>query len=275
VRVNPVGVHLAAWQAAILGVVQGLTEFLPVSSSGHLVLARGLLGVQTDGVVFEVIVHVATLCAVLWVYRVRVASLVRGMIHGRPESWRYVGLLALASVPAGIVGVAWESEIEGLFGRPPVAAALLLVTGVAVWTVGRTSPRARDPEPGAGQAMWVGIAQAAAILPGLSRSGMTLAAGSWRGVEVVALAEFSFLMSVPAIGGAALLKASDIGGALSSGALVPLAVGFGCSLAAGVFAIRFFLRTLERRTFHRFSYYCWALGLSYLLLFVVRPGLVG
>ena len=260
-------------EAAALGVVQGLTEFLPVSSSGHLVLAQALLGVSLPGVLFEITVHVATLGAVLWVYRGRVAELAAGVLGGDGPSLRYVGMLALASVPAAAAGLAARETVERTFDRPAVAALLLLVTGTIVWTLRRTAPAAEDREPGAGQALWAGLGQALALLPGISRSGTTVAAGVWRGVEAVRMAEFSFLMSVPAIGGAALLQLDGLDAATAAAAAGPLAAGFAAALVSGVAAIRLFVWTLEARTFHRFGWYCWAVGGGYLLAAWLVPGL--
>lgn len=259
-------------EAVVLGVVQGLTEFLPVSSSGHLVLAEAALGAHLPGVAFEVTVHVATLCAVLWVYRGRVGSLARGVALRERESLRYVGLLALASVPAGLAGYLARDFFEGAFQRPLWAALFLLVTGGVVWTLKRTAPSAEAERPDAGPALWAGVAQAAAILPGISRSGATVAAGVWRGVDAVAMAEFSFLMSVPAIGGAALLQLEQVGELARAGP-APLAAGFGAALLAGVLAIRVFVRMLRARSFHLFGYYCWAVGGAYLLAALFLPGL--
>lgn len=266
---------MSVLEAILLGVVQGLTEFLPVSSSGHLVLAQALLGVRLPGVVFETAVHVATLCAVLWVYRDRVVELARGVAGGEGASLRYLGMLALASVPAGVVGVAGRDFFEAAFEAPEAAAAMLLVTGGLVWTIRHTAPGAEDGEPGPAQALWAGVAQALAILPGISRSGSTVAAGVWRGVEPVRMAEFSFLMSVPAIGGAALLQADGLSAAAAAAGSGALWAGFLAALVAGVVAIRLFLRALESRAFHRFGYYCWAVGGGYLLAAWLVPGVGG
>jgi len=259
--------------AIILGIVQGLTEFLPVSSSGHLVLGQALLGISLPGITFEITVHLATLCAVLWVYRGRVASLAAGAVRCDRASWTYIGLLALASVPAGLVGWLARDWFESAFGRPVVAAALLLVTGFLVYSVRFTAPRANDPAPSAAQATWIGVAQAAAILPGISRSGATVAVGAWRGVQAVAVAEFSFLMSVPAILGAGLLLLGDGGEVAGGPESVALAAGFGAALVAGVAAIRLFVRMLEAGAFHRFAWYCWGAGTAYLVAAVFSPGL--
>ena len=264
---------MSVLEATVLGIVQGFTEFLPVSSSGHLVLGQALLGIHLPGINFEITVHLATLCAVLWVYRRRVGSLAAGAVRGDRASWMYVGLLALASVPAGLVGWLARDWFESAFGRPFVAAALLLVTGFLVYSVRFTAPRAKDPAPSALQATWIGVAQAAAILPGISRSGATVAVGAWRGVQAVAAAEFSFLMSVPAILGAGLLLLGDAGESAGGPDSLALAAGFAAALVAGVAAIRLFVRMLESGAFHRFAWYCWGAGTAYLVAAVFSPGL--
>lgn len=263
---------MTAWQAALLGVVQGLTEFFPVSSSGHLVLAQSLLGVQPPGVAFEATVHLATLVAVVWVYRRRVAELTSGVLGGDRSSLRYVGLLALASLPAAALGLGARAWFEAAFELPVLAAALLLVSGLFAWSLRRTAPEAEEEAPGALQAVWVGAAQALAILPGISRSGSTVAVGVASGVRPIRMAEFSFLLSVPAIAGAGLLEAGAVSRAAAGGAAA-LGVGFVAALVSGVLAIRLFVRALEVGAFHRFGYYCWAVGGAYLVAAWLLPGL--
>lgn len=266
---------MSVLEACLLGLIQGLTEFLPVSSSGHLVLAEAVLGVDAPGVVFEVVVHVATLCAVLWVYRERVSRLAVGVVRADARSLGYVGLLALATVPAAAAGFWARDFFEGMFDRPVAAAAFLLVSGLAAWSLRWSAPRAEDERPGAEQALGVGLSQALAILPGISRSGLTVATGAGMGVEVVRMAEFSFLLSVPAIGGAAVLQIGELGGATRVLGAPALALGFATALVSGIAAMRIFVRMLETRTFHRFAYYCWAVGLAYLAAAAVAPSLRG
>lgn len=261
-------------EAFVLGVVQGLTEFLPVSSSGHLVLADALLGLETPGVLVVIALHVATLLAVCWVYRRRIGQLAAGVLHADRDSLVYVGLLVLASVPAAVIGIGFLDALGATFERPVVAAGLLLVTGVIVWTL-RFS--ARRPEPREAirpsDAVGIGLAQALALLPGISRSGSTVAAGAGLGLDPACVAEFSFLMSVPAIGGAAILQAPELSAAGASIGTAPLAVAFLAALGSGVLAIRWFVSMLRQRTFHRFAYYCWAVGTLYLVAAWLEPGL--
>jgi undecaprenyl-diphosphatase len=263
---------MSVFQAVVLGILQGLTEFLPVSSSGHLVLGQRLLGIDEPGVTFEVVLHLATLTAVLWVYRRRVGELLAGIFTGKAEAWRYAGLIVLASIPAGLAGVFLRGAFEGAFDRPLLAASMLLVTGCIVYTLKYTGPRADRPLPDARRGLWIGVAQAAAILPGISRSGSTVAMGAWLDVEVVRMAEFSFLMSVPAILGAGLLEADGFGATAAHG-MAPIVAGFVTAALAGVLAIRLFVRMLQARTFHHFAWYCWAAGGAYLLAALVWPAL--
>lgn len=259
--------------ALILGIIQGLTEFLPVSSSGHLVLGQALLGVRVSGIAFEVAVHLATTVAVLWVYRRRVIDLAAGAIRGDRASWGYIGLLALASIPAGVAGVLGRDFFESNFERPLVAAALLLATGVLVWSVKYSAPKATRERPTPGAALWVGVAQACAILPGISRSGATLAVGTWRGVTATRMAEFTFLLSVPAILGASALQFGGAREELAANGGVALVVGFVAALFAGIVAIRIFVEMLRHRTFHWFAVYCWVAGGAYLIAALFIPHL--
>lgn len=271
-------------QAVVLGLLQGFTEFLPVSSSGHLVLAESLLGVNLPGVLFEVTLHVATVGAVLWVYRRRVVRLAVGLVTGDRRSLAYLLLLAIGSVPAAAAGLLGRGFFERAFDEPVLVAILLVATGCLVFSLKWSGPLAEAAYPGAAVSLGVGVAQAAAILPGLSRSGATVAIGAWLGVELRSIAEFSFLLSVPAIGGAALLQvwtpevvASGLVSGAQAGTLgtAALGAGFAAALLSGVLAIRIFLRMLSAHTFHRFAYYCWGVGLVYLVAAAFLPELRG
>ena len=252
------------WEGLILGVVQGLTEFLPVSSSGHLVVAEAALGLHTPGVFVEVAVHVATLAAVAIVYWRRLAELVVGVARGDREAWRYVGLLLLASVPAGVVGVLFKDWFESTFDSLVIVGVDFLLTGAILWSTRYVRAPVRDV-PSAPSALGIGIAQACAILPGVSRSGSTVAAGMWLGVDAVKAAEFSFLMSMPAIAGAAVLQIPDLTSGTASAGIGALAVSFVAAMVSGAAAIWMLLRLLERRAFHRFAPYCWVLGVATLV----------
>lgn len=267
--------------ALILGVVQGLTEFLPVSSSGHLVLVQSLLGVQPDGITFEVFAHVGTLLALVVVYRAAVGRLIRGALAlpgwvlGRPlvpqaqEDLRLLGLLILASVPAGLAGLLLKPYIDAVFGSVELVGWMLLLTGalllVAEQLASRSSPP-NGPEPrlSPAQALIMGIGQAFAILPGLSRSGTTLSAGLLSGMDRVGAANFAFLMAIPAIGGAFLLTLADLAqtGAPLDGTLL---VGAAAAALSGYGAIHALLRMVRRGRLWWFTLYTWAVGAWVLL----------
>ncbi|HEX6307451.1 MAG TPA: undecaprenyl-diphosphate phosphatase [Longimicrobiales bacterium] len=302
------------WEAVVLGIVQGLTEFFPVSSSGHLVMGGAVLGLEVPGILFEVAVHVATLVSVLFVYRLKIWTLIRGCCGLEEQSaWPYVLKLVVATIPAGLVGVMFEDWFEARFDDPLFAGTMILVTGSFVWSsrwvreggrrafpldwlpilaaaviallagtiipfvvvlaieallmlVSRLSARPEwKLEPTWGGAVLMGIAQSIAILPGISRSGSTVITGMWRRIDAVAAAEFSFLMSIPAILGAAVLKIPDIGSEGAALGTVPLLLGAIAAGVSGVLAITLFVALLRRQNFHAFAYYCWAAGALFLL----------
>jgi undecaprenyl-diphosphatase len=247
------------WEAALLGVVQGATEFLPVSSSGHLVIVQILLGVNESGVLFEVAVHLATLFSILLVYRERVLALLKGAVARDAEALRYIGLLVVATIPAGLVGVLWKDAIESLFEMPEAPGIALLVTGAILWSSRGPLQRAEGVRPGWGTALLIGVAQAFALVPGISRSGTTVVAALWLGVEAREAAAFSFLMAVPAIGGAAVLQNGDLAGGGGPDWTV-LLVGAALAAVTGVLANRTFVALLGRRAFHQFAPYCRVVG---------------
>lgn len=272
------------WQGLFLGLVQGLTEFLPISSSGHLVLAEELVGFRPQGVFFEVMVHVATLLSVIFAYRVRIASLTRGLFSGGGDAWRYVAMLALASVPAALAGIFLKDYFERSFHSLPALSWQFFVTAGLLWStkwapqlrVGKlqvtgssqlTTPNSQLVCPSPLQAVMLGLAQAFAIIPGISRSGATIAAGLWMGLPAVAAAEFSFLMSIIVIAGSGALEARHLGS--GSQMVTPgLIAAFAAAMISGLFAIYFLVALLRRGKFHRFAPYCAAVGLLCLLWFV-------
>lgn len=251
-------------EALVLGILQGATEFLPVSSSGHLVLAQALLDLRLPGVVFEALVHVATLVSVCVVYRRELGELVLGSLRGESEPLRYAGVLAVGTLPAVAAGLGLGGPIRGLFESPAAVAVALLVTGGVLWTTRWTAARAVGGRIGWGTAVVVGAAQAGALVPGISRSGMTVAAALALGIRPRKAAEYSFLLAIPAIAGAAVLELPAL--AREGTALGPsaLALGFVAAAVTGVAAIGGFLAMLRRSAFHHFAHYCWAVGAGFL-----------
>ncbi len=261
---------MSAWEALVLGVVQGATEFLPVSSSGHLVIFQEVLDIHVGGVVFEVVVHLATLVSILLVYRSRVADLLAGMARRDASAWQYTGLLVVATLPAVVAGLLLRGPIEALFENAVAPGVALLVTGTILWPTRRALARAAAERPGVWAALLIGMAQAAALVPGISRSGSTVVAALWLGVAAPEAAAFSFLMAVPAIAGAAVLQLPELGSLAAGPGWAALLVGGVAAGVTGVLAIRTFVAMLDRRSFHLFAPYCWAVASAYLLYLAVR-----
>lgn len=248
----------------ILALVQGITEFLPISSDGHLTLTQLAMGFEGPHLAIDVALHLGTLGSVLVVFRNDLWGLVRRALAGE---WREPALLAFASLPAAIVGLGLRSVIEPLFALGVAAAWGLLGTAAFLWA-GERSRRRAD---GSGRpidwrdALWIGCAQALAILPGVSRSGTTIATALMRGTEANQAARFSFLLSVPAISGAVLLEIPEL--VRSGGFSLDLTLAVGASFAVGIVALRVLLTFLARGAFVWCALYCAALGTVALFLF--------
>lgn len=248
---------------ALLGLLQGLTEFLPVSSSGHLVLARTVLAVDSPGVSLEAAVHLGTLAALLLYFRRDLARLAVGWGRSGEEK-RQLGLLLLGTIPVVVVGLLAGGAIERAFREPPLVGGMLWVTALALVVGDRCAGRAWREHVGSGGAIAIGMAQAAALLPGISRSGATVAMGIGFGLRPADATRFSFLLAVPAIAGASLVAL--LGAAAEPGLdWVGLAVAGGCAFASGCVAIRLFLRIIRAGALWPFALYCTAAGLAVLV----------
>ncbi len=265
-------------QALVLGLIQGATEFVPVSSSAHLVLVPWLLGWPHLGLTFDTTLHLGTLVAVVayfwrdfvelagaWVQSVARRSLANP--KARVAWWIIVG-----TVPAAIMGVLWEKQFEALFGSPGWVAGLLLVTGLILAVSERWGRRTREMEHlTLLDSILIGVAQGFAIAPGLSRSGATIAAGLGLGLKREQAARYSFLLATPIIFGAGLLQLKDVVAMAHPFAyLPPLIAGFGAAAVSGYLCIRFLLLYLQRRRLYVFAVYCWLLGAGSLLIVLLR-----
>jgi undecaprenyl-diphosphatase len=284
-------------QALILGIVQGATEFLPISSSGHLVLVPWILdwhGVGESNMAFDVLVHLGTLAAVFGYFRrdfKRMIGAAWSGIQARdpmgdPDS-RLAWFILGGSIPAGLAGLALEDWFEGLFGNPAAVAVLLFGTAGLLCLAERvrahgdaSRARAHDRRLNTldtlnrmkwADALWIGAAQAMAILPGISRSGATIAAGLVRGFDRASAARFSFLLGTPAIIGAAALQLLDLlqAGALESQIKV-LLIGFASAAVVGYLAIHALLLYVRQRSLNIFAVYCALFGAVSLIIYVVR-----
>lgn len=258
--------NLSWWQGLVLGLVQGLTEFLPISSSGHLILAERFVGYRPQGLVFEVTVHVATLASVLIAYAGRIVSLLKGLLRGGAPEWRYAGLLLLASVPAGLVGVLGRDWFATWFHSTATLGWMFLVTAALLWSTRWSVARATATEVTPLRALLIGMAQAVAIIPAISRSGTTIVVALWTRLAPVQAAEFSFLMAVIAITGSGLLEARHLS-ANEAVAGPGLLVAFVAALISGVVAIRFLVALLRTSRFHLFAPYVALVGVVCIIWF--------
>ena len=249
---------MTLWQGIVLGLVQGLTEFLPVSSSGHLRVLEVVTGVHTPGVFVEVMLHVATLGSVLVVYGARLWAIVRGVLARRPAELRTAGLLLLATLPAGVIGVLFHRQVEAGASLFIVGTGFLL-TGFMNWSTRRLA--GSRSEPTVGVAVGIGFAQAlAAVFRGVSRSGSTVCAALWGGLGPAAAAEFSFLLAVPVIAGAALVEGRHMVVHVAAVGALPLAFSFVLAFASGIWSSRFLVALLQRGRFYAFAPYNWIVG---------------
>jgi undecaprenyl-diphosphatase len=263
---------IALFKACLFGIIQGLTEFLPVSSSGHLVIANHYLGVADVGITMEVLTHAATVLAAIIFMRRRIAAILGAVLEVPRGGYsrlddsaradvRLFAMLVAASVPAAVAGLLVRDYVEGLFSDVTGAARMLIVTGVFVYMAGRFGRGARPFN--LARALLVGVAQACAIVPGLSRSGLTVGAGLALGVERRMAFEFALLLSIPVILGATLFEL--LGGRLGGSGPV-LAAAFIAAFVAGYFAISILFRSVVKNRLYVFAYYLIPAGIILLLI---------
>ena len=267
----------------ILGLLQGLTEFLPVSSSGHLVLMQHFMGMKEPQLFLDIMLHVGTLGAICLVYYRIIWKITKDCVRtlgdrkfyrsplhqfSKNGELRFAWFIILGNIPAGLVGVLLKDSIEAAFASPTIVACMLIVTGLLL-QLSRVAKK--NPNPRQALNSWdairIGIAQAVAIMPGISRSGSTISIGLATGVSPQTAAQYSFLLSIPAILGASVLELKDI----HEVSLAPISIIIGTLTAfiVGYIALRGLLATLNRGRFIVFSYYCLGLGGLALLIKIV------
>ena len=269
---------MTIFQAILLGLLQGATEFLPISSSGHLVLVPWLLGWKKASLTFDIVVHLGTLVALIIYFRTDLGRVVRGLlISVRDRSLadaegRLGWLIVLGSIPTAVFGLLFEDFFARLFAGPLIVSSLLLVTGLIVFLSERMSQRLRRLETlGVKDSLLIGLAQVGALAPGISRSGTTIAMGLALNIEREAAARFSFLLALPIILGASLLEikqALEIG--ITDGEVMNLGVGFLVAAISGYACIYFLLSYVRRHSLYLFTAYCWLFGIFSLIVFFVR-----
>ena len=248
-------------QALILGIVQGFTEFLPISSSGHLVLGQVILGIEHPGNEFEILVHLGTLASVLVVFLDDIKSLLLSLTSKKTQS--FIIFVLVGSIPAVGIGLGFKDILEALFDNIASVSGALIFTGLILYC--SSFVKQGDKEHSIVTSILIGCAQAVAIIPGVSRSGMTICAALFLGLSPKEAARFSFLLAIPAISGAGFLTVLDVSG----GFQLPLSVSIVAlvsSFSVGVVALKWLLGCLEQGKFHYFGIYCLAVGLITLVI---------
>jgi len=268
-------------EAILLGIIQGLTEFLPVSSSAHLLLTRWIFQwPETNNIAFDISVHLGTLLSVIWYFRDKIFKVIKGFISSIMErnfqgdpykrlSWLFI----LSSIPAALAGAFFEDILIEYLRHPLISACSLIFVGLLLFLVEKRKVGDKTLDKcNLIDAAFIGFAQTLALVPGVSRSGITITAGLFRGLKRGDATEFSFLMAVPIIAGGGLLHIISI---FSSGEITPesgvfLISGFISSVISGYIAIKFLLKYLQKGTFYPFVYYRWALGLVIIFIYILR-----
>lgn len=259
-------------EAILLGIIQGITEFIPVSSSGHLVLFHEVLTVGTQELLFDVGLHLGTLLALLLYFRKDIAQLVRGFFGGKPADVLLTKMLVIGTIPAVIAGLLLQDLAEAAFRSPVSVAAMLALFGVVMLLAERYAKTRKPVEIkaiGIREAVMIGVAQACAIVPGVSRSGATISAGLFAGLNRVAAARFSFLLAMPVILGASikvLFTDSAYRTLLENPAM--FSAGFLAAFVSGLVAIRFLLGFVARYSIASFAYYRFAVAAVVLLVVI-------
>lgn len=252
------------FEAVLLGVIQGLTEFIPVSSSGHLVITQYFLNVKQDQMLFNIILHMGTLVPIFIIF----GDDIKDIISFKPSKRKETCYILLAIIPTGIIGVLFEDFFANLFANAYLTALMLLVTGfILYFTEKIATGNKKVNELKFWQPILIGLAQSFAIIPGISRSGTTIAASLTQKLSRKEAARFSFLISVPVIGGAGFLQLLDL---LKVGSLdLPFKIiftGFLTAAVSGYFAIKILLKILAEKKLNYFAYYCWLVAVIVILI---------
>ena len=258
----------SVFQAIVLGIVQGLTEFLPVSSSAHLILVPWILKWPDPGLAFDVALHLGTLSALLAYYWREWLDMGLSLASGRELPRRLLFLLIIASVPGAIIGVLLEKQAETIFRAPVLTAAAMATLGLLLWAADAIGPKKRRIEDlTVLDAILIGLSQALAIIPGVSRSGATITTARMLGIERADAANFSFLMATPIIAGAGMLEMHKL---FHTGLAAQLGWGFAASAVFGVLAIAGLLRFVRTYTYRPFAIYRVALATIVVAIALVR-----
>ena len=264
------GIEIEISQAIFLGIVQGLTEFLPISSSGHLVFFQSLFGMEEPQLFFDVMLHFGTLLAVLVYFRRDISGIIRGigsMLTGKrkdEEGIKFFFLILVATIPTGLMGFLFKDWFESLFSKPKIVGGMLLITGVILMLTRLKKNEGKSIEKMKWiDALLIGVAQGIAIIPGISRSGATISMGLFCGLNRELAGRFSFLLSIPAILGATLLEFKKMDSAPD---IATVLIGTATAFVIGTIALAFLMRLIKAGGLFYFSYYCFGVGLLMILL---------
>jgi undecaprenyl-diphosphatase len=252
-------------EAVILAVIQGLTEWLPVSSSGHLVIAQNFLDLNPP-LIFDVMLHFGTLIVVLVMFRKDIHFILKNLVKGNfktPEG-KFVLHIIVGSIPIAIIGVTFYEGIKSFFSNLLAAGLALLITGFVLFV---SEKRLGNKKMNTLDSLLVGLAQAIAIIPGISRSGVTISTGLLRKIDKTTAFRYSFLLSVPAVLGATIIEVKDL--VVGNVELLPIAVGVIVSMLVGYASLKFLQKIVMSERFHLFAYYCWVVGIAILAFSLV------
>lgn len=257
-----------------LGIVQGATEPIPVSSSGHLIIAQRLLGIEQNGLSFEILTNTASLIAICFIYRKEIAKLITGTVQyalTRQQQYKadfmFALYIVLGTIPAAVVGFLFEDEIAEYFTSIHTVSVSLLLTGVALWIIRNLRGRKQDGDLKAKDAIVVGLAQTIALIPGISRSGSTVIASVASGMKHDTALKFSFMLYIPISLGGLILGVSDIASDPNRSTLaVPYLIAFIATLIVTYFSMRWFMGIMAKGNLKYFSYYCFIVGTLLLIL---------
>ncbi|MCH8272228.1 MAG: undecaprenyl-diphosphate phosphatase [Candidatus Marinimicrobia bacterium] len=260
----------------LLGVLQGFTEFLPISSSGHLIVAQALLGIKKSGISFEIFVHFGTLMSIFVMFRKDIGAMTVAFLktirnpkniaasYRSDKQFNLFVVILIATLPAGVIGILFKESFEMMFITPNFVGYAFIMTGIILFST--KFAISRSAELGIGNGLIIGFVQAFAIIPGISRAGSTIGVGMLRGINGEEAARFSFLLAIPAIGGATLLQVFDIFEyGLKDMSLTVAGAGIISSFLTGIFAIRILMGIMKRGKLHYFSWYCIILGVVTIL----------
>jgi undecaprenyl-diphosphatase len=270
-------------KSIVLGLIQGLTEFLPISSSGHLVIFKGFLDMETQGVIWEIALHFSTLLAIFAVFYKDIFMMLKSAclsckklfsgeslinIFKNDPHTRLFLLIIIGTIPTVVIAFSFRNAFETLFSKPGIAGYMLIVTGTILWFTKFDFLKTKSSKKSLGifDALIIGTVQGLAITPGISRSGTTIATATFRGVDRETAARFSFLLVIPAILGAMAMMAKDAV-TLQSGEISFLIIGSVVAAISGYISLRVLIRIVNNGKLHFFSYYCWPVGLLVIFYF--------